>query len=94
LDFDFQEHRKRFQQNLIDFLNAHLDLGFTFCRSAQLEMESEVGRKDEGEYSLFKENAQTALETVRKFEGRIADPEIWTKIHARADDLEKLIKCL
>ncbi len=75
-------------------MNVHLSLGFTFCRSAQLEMESEVGRNDEGEYSLFKESAQTALETVRKFEGQIADRESWSKIHARADELEKLIATL
>jgi hypothetical protein len=94
LDFDFQEQRRRFQQNLIDFLNVHLTLGFTFCRSAQLEMESEVGRKDGGEYALFIENAPIALESVRKFEGQIADPELWIKIHARADQLEKLIDTL
>jgi hypothetical protein len=94
LDFDFYEQRRRFQQNLIEFLNAHLDLGFTFCRSARLEMESEIGRKDEGEYALFKENAQIALESVRKFEGQIADAELSIKVHARADQLEKLIDTL
>ncbi len=94
MDFDFQEQRRRFQQNLIDFLNVHLSLGFTFCRSAQLEAESEVGGKGAGEYAIFKENARTALGTVRKFEGQIADPGLWIGIHARADQLEKLIDTL
>jgi hypothetical protein len=94
LDIDIDEHRKRFQQTLIDFLNSHLNLGFTFYRSAELEMQSPFARKDQGEYSLFKENAQIALETVRKFEGRIENPEVWVKIHARADQLEKLIEGL
>lgn len=94
MDFDIPEHRRRFQQTLIDFLNSHLNLGFTFCRGAELEMQSAFARKDEGEYALFKENAQAALETVRKFEGRIEDPEVWAKIHARADELEKLIEVL
>lgn len=84
MDTDFQEQRRRFQQNLIDFLNAHLDLGFTFCRTAQLDTESENTR----------DKALVALNTVRKFEGRIADPALWTKIHVRADQLEKLISTL
>ena len=94
MDFDTHKHRKRFQQTLIDFLNSHLDVGFTFCSSAELEMQSVFARKDEGEYALFKENAQIALETVRKFEGRIENREVWAKIHARADELEKLIEGL
>ncbi len=94
MDFDFQERGRRFQQNLIDFLNGHLDLGFTLCRTAQLEMEAGVGRKDEGEYALCKENARTALNNVRKFEGQVADPELLNKIHVRADELEKLIDTL
>lgn len=94
MDSDFREQRNRFQQNLIDFLNGHLDLGFTLCRTARLEMDSKIGRNDEGEYSLCKENAQAALKNVRKFEGMIADPEMWTKIHARADQLEQLIEGL
>jgi hypothetical protein len=94
LDFDIHEHRKRFQQTLLDFINSHLDVGFTFCRGAELEMQSPFARKDEGEYLLFRENARIALESVRKFEGRIEDPEVWAKIHARADQLEKLIEGL
>ena len=94
MDFDHQEQRKRFQQNLVDFLNAHLDLGFTLCRTAQLEMQSPLAREDEGEYELCKANARTALENVRKFEGQIADGEVWSAIHARADQLEKLIGTL
>ncbi len=36
-------------------------------------------------------NARAALNAIRHFEGRIADPKIWRTIHARADELEAAI---
>ena len=76
-----------FQDNLIDFLNTEMDLGFTFCRDAQTQLEA----KDPDHYVLLLEKAGTSLETVRRFEERIADPELWRRIHERADRLENLI---
>jgi hypothetical protein len=87
---DFQEQRAWYQQNLIDFLNTELDLGLTFFRSAQLHMD--VNNNEH--YIRSRANAQNALEAIRKFEGRIADPGLWHSIHKRADQLEKLISTL
>jgi hypothetical protein len=90
MDSDSQEQDGRFQQTLIDFLNTQLDVGFMLCRDAQLEM----NMKDERDHALCLENAQIALQTVRRFEGKVADAELSLEIHARADRLEKLIATL
>jgi hypothetical protein len=90
MDSDSQEQDGRFQRTLIDFLNAQLDVGFMFCRDAQLEMNV----KDERDYALYLENAGIALQTVRRFEERVVDAELSLEIHARADRLEKLISSL
>ncbi len=84
---NFHEQREQFQRNLITFLNTEVDLGVTFCSTAQLE--KEMGNREHCARST--ENARKALDTVRKLEGGITDTESWRTLHARADDLETLI---
>jgi hypothetical protein len=87
MDSDFQEHQDRFQRTLIDYLNTQLDVGFMFCRDARMEKHL----TDDGDYALCKENAQIALESIRKFQDRVEDAEKSVAIRARADELKKLI---
>ena len=71
------------QALVIDFLNADLDLAFTFVESARVE----AGSDDVHAKSLL-EKAKAALKAVRHFQGRIEAPEAWTAINERAVKLE------
>jgi len=85
MDSAFPEEHERFQRTLIDFLNTQLSVGFVFCRDA---------RAKGAEFAPCVENARVALETVRRFEGKIFDAKLSQQIHARADELEKLVSVL
>ncbi len=85
MDSAFHEEHERFQRTLIGFLNTQLSVGFMFCRDA---------RTKGAEFVPCLENARIALETVRRFEGKIADTQLSLEIHARADELEKLVSAL
>ena len=86
--FDLEQLDKRRQENLINFLNADLDLGFTFIETAKRRS------PDHADYAQALEKARKVVQAVRQFEGSIADQEIWRTIHHRADELNKLIATL
>ena len=73
-------HRK-WQQSLVAFLNAELDLAFTFVSMIETDDHADSLRA----------NVRRALETVRHFEGRIDEATAWRPIHNRADELERVL---
>jgi|HubBroStandDraft_6_1064221.scaffolds.fasta_scaffold1402465_2 hypothetical protein len=85
MDSAFHEDHERFQRTLMDFLKTQLSVGFVFCRDA---------RTKRAEFAPCVENARIALETVRRFQGKIIDAQLSLEIHARADELEKLVAAL
>jgi len=72
------------QEALGTFLTTDIDLAFNML---------EVGRTQSlvEHRNTALNNARAALNAIRHFEGRIADPKIWRTIHARADELEAAI---
>ena len=81
---DFGELHEQAQQRLVEFLDTDLDLAFTFVRMAQT-------REDRNRRDRLIDNARKVLEAVRRFEGRIVDVKAWSTLHARADELERLL---
>ena len=69
------------QQNLTEFLRTELSLAFTM-----LEMAGTT-RNEPHRVELIAK-VKTVIRTVRHFEGKITDREIWRDIHARTDQLE------
>lgn len=68
---------------LIDFLNADLDLAFTWLRTAAIDV------RDDPEGCKFAvAKVRAALDTIRRLEGRITGVMPRREIHARADELE------
>jgi hypothetical protein len=81
------EQQARLNQNVIDFLRTELELGFTFVRTA--EIEASVNNREHFERAL--QYSESAVETIRRFESKIADPHARIEILQGADDLEKRI---
>jgi hypothetical protein len=79
IDFLQAENERR----LIEFLSVELDLAFTFLEHARIES----GSNEESSKAVF-ERVRTALESIRRFQGRIEDRSEWAKIHDGADRLE------
>lgn len=76
------ELQKRGQAALIEFLKTELDLAFTFLDTA------DVDRDEPETVNKLLHKVRDALETVRRFEGRIGEPSAWSAVHGRADELE------
>ena len=73
------------QKTLIDFLQADLDLCFTMLHTATIASDpahtrSAIGRAREG------------LQVIRKLAGRIENPQSWTAVNGRADELERALQ--
>ena len=83
-DHSFSELKRDADQRLVDFLKVELNLGSTFVDLAKQHRTEEDRAK-----SL--ENARKAVETIRRFQGRIVDHVEWTQIHNEANELEKLL---
>jgi hypothetical protein len=81
---NFVELKLEADQKLIEFLKTDLELGFTFANLAEQHREEANRQK-----SL--EHARTAVETIRRFQGRIADHPEFVRIQTRASELEKLL---
>jgi hypothetical protein len=69
MDREFEELRARSHRNLIAFLGAELDLGFTFVRTARLETDAD----NQKHFELARKNAESALESVHQFQAMIVD---------------------
>ena len=78
--------RARTQEALIAFFKADLDLAFTFLETARIE----VGW-DANHCNAAVAKARLVLDTVRRFQGRIANPCDWDLLQHRADQLEAAI---
>ena len=76
----------RAQGALIDFLNADLDLAFTWLRTAAIDT-----RDDPKGCELALAKVQAALNAIRRLEGRIDGVLARREIDARADELETAI---
>jgi hypothetical protein len=75
--------KARSQKVLIEFLEAELDLAFTFLQTAEIEAGINTGHS-----KMALENSRTALTSIRQFQGRITDADRWEKVHRRASELE------
>jgi hypothetical protein len=76
----------RSQKLLLEFLHADLDLAFTFVQTGSIE----VGSDDSHAKAAF-QKAAVALDTIRRFQGRVEDVAEWSKINDRAAQLETLL---
>jgi hypothetical protein len=76
----------RSQENLIAHLCIDLDVAFTFLETARIEGGSDVSHS-----MAAVEKARIALASVRKFQGRVENPDEWVKINDRANQLEAAI---
>jgi len=81
MGFDFPELRKRHQEQLVAFLTIELDLARTLCQTAKVIHK-------EGRRPQLLEEIRTAVETVRKFLDRVADPDARSKLLSDLSDLE------
>jgi len=79
----FSPLNARPQALLIDFLNADLDLAFTFLQTAAIE----AGWDDTHARSAI-EKAEAALRRVLLFQRRIKSPDVWATINERATNLQ------
>jgi hypothetical protein len=77
---------ERAQGALIDFLNADLDLAFTWLRTAAID-----ARDDPKGCELTLAKVRAALNAIRRLEGRIDGVLARREIDARADELETAI---
>jgi hypothetical protein len=77
---------ERAQGALIDFLNADLDLAFTWLRTAAID-----ARDDPKGCELALTKVRAALNAIRRLEGRIDGVLARREIDARADELETAI---
>jgi hypothetical protein len=85
-DYRDYAHLSRAQGALIDFLNADLDLAFTWLRTADID-----ARDDPKGSELGLSKARAALNAIRRLEGRIDSVLVRREIDARADELETAI---
>jgi hypothetical protein len=77
---ELESQHARSQKALIEFLQADLNVAFTILRTAELTSSAE-------HRTSALEKVRRVLQAVRTFQGRIEDPELWTIIHRRTDEL-------
>ena len=77
---------ERAQGALIDFLNADLDLAFTWLRTAAID-----ARDEPKGCELALAKVRAALNAIRRLAGRIDGVLARREIDARADELETAI---
>lgn len=80
------DHQKQLQRNLLDFLRAELNLGFTLCRTAQSEKVHDSRR-----FANTLDNIEKVLINVRRFDATIAKSESFHQIRQRAAELQELV---
>ena len=81
-----EAHWARAQGALIDFLNADLDMAFTWLRTAACD-----ARDDSKGCELALTKVREALKAIRRIGGHIDDILARREIAARADELETAI---
>jgi hypothetical protein len=75
----FAALKTRTQETLIEFLDADLDLAFTFL---------EIARNETDHHEATIDKVRTALESIHRFQSRVEDPEARERIQNRAAKLE------
>jgi Mg-chelatase subunit ChlI len=78
------------QQNLLDFLRIEVDLGFTLAKTAEIEASMQSSEHAE----QARKHAESAIETIRRFQSKIKDTRALIEIRQRADELQRLIASL
>lgn len=73
------------QKTLVDFLQAGLDLCFTMLKTAQVAADPEHTRS-------AVEKVRRGLQVIGKLAGRIENPQSWTTVNGRADELERALQ--
>ena len=73
------------QKTLVDFLQADLDLCFTMLKTAELASHAEHTR-------AALEKVRLGLQVIRTLSGRIENPQTWTTVNSRADELERALE--
>lgn len=85
-DWRLREARRQGQAVLIDFINADLDLAFTFLEIAQVE-----GPDNPLHTSWTLPKAFAAVESIRHFIRKVEDSELRRELFGRADQLEEAL---
>jgi hypothetical protein len=88
--FEYEALRSKTQQTLVEFLNAELNLGSTFVRSATISSDE----KHMEHFAQAKEKATKAAESVRRFVGQVADGKVRATICNQLAELDRLISTL
>ena len=86
---DFFIQRQQLAQSLVDFLNIEMDLAMTFAALARTRAKS--GHAKEAEKS--KQNAITALASVRRYFDRLPEHEK-PAIEKRRDEVQLIVSAL
>ena len=84
---EFEESQEWVQRSLVAFLNAEIDLGFTFARTAKIQ--AQMRNLEEFERAI--KEAQATMETIQRFKGKIAKTEMQKVFQERADELGNFI---
>jgi len=87
---DIEELRAQSQRCLIEFLDAEINLGFTFADMAATERDQ--GRSDHARHST--EQARKAASSIHHFLDRVHSKDIRDAIAARCIELDKVVAAL
>ncbi len=87
---DYETLRAESQTQLLDFLRAELEIGFTFVQSAVL-----AASEHHTDHSIqAKANALKAVEAIRRFLSRLVDPAARIEIERELAKLDSQISKL
>jgi hypothetical protein len=73
------------QKTLVNFLQADLDLCHTMLKTAELASDPDHTRS-----ALAK--VRSGLQVIRNLSGRIENPQTWTALNSRADELQRALE--
>jgi hypothetical protein len=81
---DFEDLKRRNQQNLITFMEREAELASTFCAIAERTSDAKHKAK-------LLEDVRKAVDAIRHFGERITDSSIRAKLKRDANRIEKLL---
>ncbi len=90
MPLEYEALHAKAQNTLIDFLLAELVLGVTFVRSAM----NAAADNHVDEYERSEQNAVKIADTVRRFQGQVADGNARNELETRLAELERLTSTL
>lgn len=86
----FEELRAQAQRCLIDFLDAEIQLGFTFVEAAAYERK--LGQTEHSRHT--RDEASKAVASIHHFLDRISNPKIRQAIAGRCAELDHAVAAL